>query len=161
MKFLNMQNEAMNIDYVNEENDNENENYTQDFEINNSSIDLDVYISGYTGFMRISRLIFLAEHCPPLRVEALKSALNFVTETYNTGLYTSIHKQLCDAINKQNQAQNTSTPLVPYDHAWAEATNKKAALKLEKLDLDLKSSKSSSIKDSIRRGQEDSCRSFS
>ena len=36
-----------------------------------------------------------------------------------------------------------------------ETTAKKAALKLEKLDSDLKSAKSLSIKDCIRRGQED------
>lgn len=34
-------------------------------------------------------------------------------------------------------------------------TSKKAALKLEKLDADLKSAKSLSIKDCIRRGQEE------
>ena len=43
----------------------------------------------------------------------------------------------------------------PFDNNWVESTNKKAALKLEKLDADLKSAKSLSIKDCIRRGQED------
>jgi COP9 signalosome complex subunit 1 len=38
---------------------------------------------------------------------------------------------------------------------WIETTNKKASLKLEKLDQDLKSAKSLSIKDCIRRSQED------
>ena len=37
-----------------------------------------------------------------------------------------------------------------YDNLWYETTNKKGALKLEKLDLDLKSAKSLSIKDCIR-----------
>ncbi len=97
-----MHSEAMNIDYCGgEENDNENDNYTHDFEINNSSIDLDNYAAGYVGYMKIARLMFLAEHCPPLRIDALKLALSFVTETFNTNLYASIHKQLTDAYNKK------------------------------------------------------------
>lgn len=38
---------------------------------------------------------------------------------------------------------------------WIESKNKKAALKLEKLDTDLKNYKSNSIKESIRRGNDD------
>ena len=36
------------------------------------------------------------------------------------------------------------------DTQWIESTTKKAALKLEKLDMDLKNYKSNSIKESIR-----------
>ena len=74
--------------------------YNPDFEVNNSSIDLETYSSGFTGLMRINRLVFLAEHCPPLRIEALKMALGFVMETFNTQYYSIIHKQLADAYNK-------------------------------------------------------------
>lgn len=38
---------------------------------------------------------------------------------------------------------------------WMETTSKKGQLKLEKLDADLKSAKTLSIKDLIKRGQED------
>lgn len=75
--------------------------YNPDFEINNPSIDLDTYASGFTGLVRINRLVFLAEHCPLIRIDALRLALNYVMETYNTQLYISIHKQLTDAYNKQ------------------------------------------------------------
>ena len=78
-----------------------NVSYNPDFEINNSSIDLDTYITGFTGLMRINRLVFLAEHCPTLRVEALRLALNYVMETYNTQLYILIHKQLTEAFNRK------------------------------------------------------------
>jgi len=44
-------------------------------------------------------------------------------------------------------AINNVTPL---DAQWIETTSKKAALKLEKLDTDLKNYKSNSIKESIR-----------
>ncbi len=74
--------------------------YNVDFEVNNSSIDLDQYSQGFTGLMRINRLVFLAEHCPTIRLVALKLAISFVIETYNTQLYTSIHKQLTEALSK-------------------------------------------------------------
>ena len=74
--------------------------YNPDFEVNNTSIDLEMYSSGFTGLMRINRLVFLAEHCPPLRIEALKMALGYVMETFNTQYYSTIHKQLVDAYNK-------------------------------------------------------------
>ena len=97
-----------NIDYSGEENENELENnYASDFEINNSSIDLDLYTSGYGGFMRIARLMYLAEHCPPLKVDALKLSLSFVVETYNTNLYTIIHKQLSEALNRQQLSRHS------------------------------------------------------
>merc|ERR1719273_2650900 len=38
---------------------------------------------------------------------------------------------------------------------WIDVRSKKAALKLEKLDTDLKNYKSNSIKESIRRGHDD------
>lgn len=73
---------------------------SQEFEIDNSSIDLDTYVAGFTGLMRINRLLFVAEHCPSLRIDALRLALNFVAETYNVQLYNVIHKQLTDAFAK-------------------------------------------------------------
>jgi len=39
-----------------------------------------------------------------------------------------------------------------FNSAWVETTNQKSAMKLEKLDGDLKNYKSNSIKESIRRG---------
>jgi COP9 signalosome complex subunit 1 len=41
------------------------------------------------------------------------------------------------------------------DMSWIEQKSKKAAMKLEKLDADLKNYKSNSIKESIRRGHDD------
>lgn len=41
------------------------------------------------------------------------------------------------------------------DSQWIEQKTKKASIKLEKLDADLKNYKSNSIKESIRRGHDD------
>ena len=49
------------------------------------------------------------------------------------------------------QPDNVQSLAVPaLDVQWIETTHKKAALKLEKLDMDLKNYKSNSIKESIR-----------
>ena len=107
-------NVSVGIDEVDMDNENENNvsgnnllgntgnniSYNSEFEINNQSIDIDTYSSGFTGLMRINRLIFLAEHCPPLKIDVLKLVINYVMETYNTALYTSLHKQLTEAFNR-------------------------------------------------------------
>ncbi|KAG9343712.1 hypothetical protein JZ751_013090 [Albula glossodonta] len=99
--------------------------------VENPTLDLEQYASSYSGLMRIERLQFIADHCPQLRVEALKMALSFVQRTFNVDVYEEIHRKL------------------------TEATRKKALLKLEKLDTDLKNYKGNSIKESIRRGHDD------
>jgi len=58
------------------------------------------------------------------------------------------------------QAQGQAQPAgekdaFAYDAGWVDTKMKKAALKLEKLDSDLKNYKSNSIKESIRRGHDD------
>ena len=149
---------------------------------------------GYSGLARLHRLLFVAHHCPLLRVEALRLGVNYVMSTYNTGLYLTMHKKLVEAATGASEASASSSSsssnlpdlaassavagippspgtsssagssaapdkaalaaLMP-DHAWIETKNKKAALKLEKLDTDLKNYKSNSIKESIRRGHDD------
>jgi COP9 signalosome complex subunit 1 len=137
--------------------------------------DLETYASSYRGLAKLLRLVFVAEHCPPLRVEALRMALAHVMTTYNTSSYQEIHKSLQEAITRlvyslsnmlvdsvflpvcrQSILPDTLAGIVhnapSLDTQWVESSSKKAALKLEKLDTDLKNYKSNSIKESIRYG---------
>lgn len=59
--------------------------------------DLEQYAASYSGLMRIERLQFIADHCPQLRVEALKMALSFVQRTFNVDVYEEIHRKLTEA----------------------------------------------------------------
>lgn len=59
--------------------------------------DLEQYAASYSGLMRIERLQFIADHCPPLRVEALKMALSFVQRTFNVDVYEETHRKLSEA----------------------------------------------------------------
>ncbi|GFY57931.1 COP9 signalosome complex subunit 1 [Trichonephila inaurata madagascariensis] len=147
--------EPMQVDAPPEENDTtEEELYT----VENPTLDLDAYISSYTGLAKLYRLLYIADHCPSLRIEALKMALSYVLTTYNITMYQMIHRKLLEAVGNSNLPDVTgglNAGVVPLDTQWIETKSKKAALKLEKLDTDLKNYKSNSIKESIRRGHDD------
>uniref|UniRef100_A0A8C7MKA7 G protein pathway suppressor 1 n=2 Tax=Oncorhynchus kisutch TaxID=8019 RepID=A0A8C7MKA7_ONCKI len=118
--------------------------------VENPTLDLEQFASSYSGLMRIERLQFIAQHCPQLRAEALKMVLSFVQRTFNVDVYEEIHRRLSDA-KRQAQGVPDAVPDGPaeaplLDTAWAESTRKKALLKLEKLDTDLKNYKGNSIK---------------
>jgi len=162
--------------------------------------DLEGYINNYTGMARLLRLLHIADHCPSLRVEALKMAIIHVQSTYNVSMYQQLHKKLREAVtwvtnyrtaHSKSQRFHDYLPfsivcsirdgnfcayitsrsfplpdvtggsgaapsdLPQVDLAWIEQKSKKASLKLEKLDADLKNYKSNSIKESIRRGHDD------
>lgn len=42
--------------------------------------------------------MFIATHCPSMRVEALKMAIQYVMGTYNVTLYQQLHKKLQESI---------------------------------------------------------------
>uniref|UniRef100_G1RUT8 G protein pathway suppressor 1 n=1 Tax=Nomascus leucogenys TaxID=61853 RepID=G1RUT8_NOMLE len=117
--------------------------------VENPSLDLEQYAASYSGLMRIERLQFIADHCPTLRVE----------RTFNVDMYEEIHRKLSEATRELQNAPDaipeSGVEPPPLDTAWVEATRKKALLKLEKLDTDLKNYKGNSIKESIRRGHDD------
>ncbi|RMB95174.1 hypothetical protein DUI87_28161 [Hirundo rustica rustica] len=68
--------------------------------VENPTLDLEQYASSYSGLMRIERLQFIADHCPQLRVEALKMALSFVQRTFNVDVYEEIHRKLSEATRR-------------------------------------------------------------
>lgn len=74
--------------------------------------DLEQYATSYSGLMRIERLQFIAEHCPQLRVEALKMALTFVQRTFNVDTYEEIHRKLTEATRYARQHADLTTDYV-------------------------------------------------
>lgn len=186
---------------------NEEDNYI----VENSTLDLEAYANSYEGLARCFRLIYIAEHCPSLRVDALKMAIAHVMTTLNTTIYQQLHKKLADlhpppppvtasvaggggaaaaavvpgvsaaaaaalpdvtgGVQRNGNGNigagagaaapvaGVSMPLpsdLPvFDAKWVETKSKSAALILEKLDNDLKTYKGNSIKESVRRGQDD------
>ncbi|XP_064632746.1 COP9 signalosome complex subunit 1-like [Lineus longissimus] len=148
--------EPMQVDAAPEENENVEE---EQYSVENVTMDLEAYGAGYKGLAKLNRLIYVADHCPTLRVEALRMALVYVQTTFNTNMYQQIHKKLQDAITSSSILPDAVAGVLhnlpTLDSRWIEATEKKAAYKLEKLDTDLKNYRSNSIKESIRRGHDD------
>lgn len=144
--------------------DNDNFHEHGSYSIDNPTIDLDFYSNSYTSYAKIQRLMFIADHCPSLRLEALKICIAYVMDTYNVPLYQHLHRKIVQssggplpdvAASAAGSLQSTSQDLPAYDTAWIEARSKKGAHKLEKLDNDLKNYRMNSIKESIRRGHDD------
>lgn len=146
----------MQVDAPPEDNDNNEE---ETYVVENPTIDLEVYSNSYTGVAKLYRLIYIMNHCPSLRLEALKMAISYVMTTYNVNLYQMLHQKLAEITTGSSlpdvAVQSTSQDVPAIDTMWMETRSKKAALKLEKLDNDLKNYKSNSIKESIRRGHDD------
>jgi len=164
--------EPMQVDMP-EENENEvvgEENEEQSYTVENPSLDLEATSNAYTGLAKLYRLQFISDHCPCYRVEALKLAIGYCQNTYNTVLYQRLHRKLADCVAGTANGQAGHVPDVAVGAAdqgmgersvpaldlnWVDTRNKKAQMKLEKLDNDLKNYKSNSIKESIRRGHDD------
>lgn len=145
--------DPMQVDPPPEENDNNEE---ESYEVDIDSFDLEAYANNYTGLARIYRLMYIANHCPKLRSDALRLSISHVTTTMNVNLYQVLHQKLqqChgNVLPDVTGANPADTGFPIFNSSWVEATTQKSAMKLEKLDGDLKNYKSNSIKESIRRG---------
>ncbi|OXU28202.1 hypothetical protein TSAR_008335 [Trichomalopsis sarcophagae] len=148
--------EPMQVDAPAEDNDNSEE---EQYIVENPTLDLESYANQYTGRAKLFRLIYIADHCPSLRIEALKMAITYVMTTFNVSLYLILLKKAAQALSTPGlpdvAAQSTTQEIFTIDQMWVDTRSKKAAMKLEKFDTDLKNYKSNSIKESIRRGHDD------
>ena len=104
-----------------------------------STLDLDTYLSNYTGVTRIKRLAFIASVSPTHRADALRMAVSEVKRTTNTGL---LHELV--------SLSGAGDEAIPRDDAWIEQVDRKASQKLDKLEADLNNHKTSLVKESIR-----------
>uniref|UniRef100_A0A7S3R7C1 PCI domain-containing protein n=1 Tax=Dunaliella tertiolecta TaxID=3047 RepID=A0A7S3R7C1_DUNTE len=111
------------------------------------AFDLETYIAGWAGHARTSRLLFIAERSTglPLELEALKLLHNEVKKTENTQLYSLVVEKINGRLG----------PAFSFDRQWAEATDRKALTKQERLESELHGYKTNLIKESIRMGHND------
>lgn len=66
-------------------------NYQVD--ISSTNFELETITSTYTGLLRIYRLLYIAEHCPALRHEALLATLKHLQETHFISLYKQVRRR--------------------------------------------------------------------
>lgn len=126
----------------------------------NPTMDLDVYISNYEGYGKISRLEFIGEVCRDLRIDAYCLALALLRTSHigNTQKYCIIANKLMDTIHEQrhNNIQVPAESLAAaQDNAWVDAMKKSMRAKTEKLEAELRNYKTNLIKESIRMGHQD------
>ncbi len=62
--------------------------------ISTTNFELETITSSYTGLMRIYRLIYIADHCPALRNEAIFATLKYIQETHFTSLYKQVNSTI-------------------------------------------------------------------
>ncbi|KAK9766771.1 hypothetical protein K7432_003909 [Basidiobolus ranarum] len=115
-----------------------------------NNLDLDTYLVNYKGHTRFERLLFIADRCPPLQVEAYKQALKEIQAN------SSDTNKYLETLTKLNKVLvNLGEEVLVQDTAWIEATNKKNKLRAERLEAELKNYKNNLIKESIRMGHKD------
>jgi COP9 signalosome complex subunit 1 len=91
--------------------------------------------------------LFIGEHCPSLAIEAYRFAVDQVKLlTTDTNLYLSSLNKLNAALTRQGQQP------VATDQTWVDSTNTKNKRNLEQLEQELKTYKTSLVKESIRVG---------
>ncbi|KAK6506523.1 hypothetical protein TWF506_011429 [Arthrobotrys conoides] len=109
--------------------------------------DLEQYIGNYSGRMKVTRLLFIGSHCPPLAVEALKTAIGIVKADRDVRLYRQAVQSL--------QVFAPNDPDGKLDEEWIEKTTRDVKQKTDRLEAELKSYKNNMIKESIRIGHKD------
>ena len=67
-------------------------NYQVD--ISSTNFEIETITSSYTGLMRIYRLLYIAEHCPALRQEALLACLRYIQDTHFISLYKQVRLKI-------------------------------------------------------------------
>ncbi|KAI8330466.1 26S proteasome subunit RPN7-domain-containing protein [Chlamydoabsidia padenii] len=113
-----------------------------------NNMDFEPYINSYQGDTRIRRALFIAEQCPSLEIEGYRFAVDQVKQlTHDLELYQTTLNKLNAALTRRGQ------PQVDSDQTWVDSTKKENKHNLEQLEQELKTYKSSVIKESIRVAQ--------
>ncbi|ORY94140.1 26S proteasome subunit RPN7-domain-containing protein [Syncephalastrum racemosum] len=108
-------------------------------------LDFETYLSSYTGYTRIDRALYLAEHCRQFQIRARQWALQEIkTTTTNIKLYESTLNDLNKLLLNQGQQ-----PLDP-DQAWISQAQLENKATEDKLEADIKTFKNNLSKDNIR-----------
>ncbi|KAJ8098737.1 26S proteasome subunit RPN7-domain-containing protein [Lipomyces tetrasporus] len=106
--------------------------------------ELESYIQNYTGRNAVDRLLFIADRCPALAVDALVLAIASLKHTAEVNRYE-------DAVDRLH-AIAPHDPRATVDAAWVDEVTKATRSTGDKLELELKSYKNNLIKESIRMG---------
>lgn len=110
-------------------------------------MDVEAYAALYSGRTKISRLVFIAERCgnQSMQLEALRMAYDEIKKGEDTSLYREVAAKIGGCLGPQYEL----------DQAWAEAVDRRAEQRKEKLENELNGYRTNLIKESIRMGYND------
>ncbi|CAA0820791.1 COP9 signalosome complex subunit 1 [Striga hermonthica] len=115
--------------------------------ISGEQLDVEAYAALYAGRTKISRLLFIAEKCgvASMELEALRLAYDEIKKGENTQLFREVVTRIGGRLG----------PNYGPDNAWADAMDRRAELRKEKLENELNAYRTNLIKESIRMGYND------
>ncbi|GER57463.1 COP9 signalosome complex subunit 1 [Striga asiatica] len=115
--------------------------------ISGEQLDVEAYAALYAGRTKISRLLFIAENCgvASMELEALRLAYDEIKKGENTQLFREVVTRIGGRLGPNYGA----------DNAWADAVDRRAELRKEKLENELNAYRTNLIKESIRMGYND------
>lgn len=115
--------------------------------ISGEQLDIEAYASLYSGRTKVTRLLFIADHCgnSSMQLEALRMAYDEVKKGENAQLLREIVQKIDGRLG----------PNYGLDQAWSESVDRKAEQRKEKLENELNAYKTNLIKESIRMGYND------
>ena len=129
---------------------------SNDFIIDRPILDIEAYAAQFEGVARLQRLLFIADHCPPLRRDAFILCLSSLRNANSRNL--RVYEHVCEQLLRYSQSNNEELPTnlgqIP-DRNWLDTIKRNLETTQAHLEADLKSYRTSSIKESIRRTYEE------
>jgi len=112
--------------------------------VDNPSFDLNAYAAGYRGHTKVKRLIFIADRCPDVRLEAFRMAIDELKSGHNTALYM-------DTIARAQEWLGTALgDAWTQDQTWIGSMNRKSIDSLARLEANLLQLKKEGERDPTR-----------
>ncbi|CDP08878.1 unnamed protein product [Coffea canephora] len=115
--------------------------------ISGEQLDVEAYAALYSGRTKIMRLLFIAERCDnvSMQLEALRMAYDEIKKGENTHIFRDVVQKIDGRLG----------PNYGPDPAWADAVDRRAEQRREKLENELNAYRTNLIKESIRMGYND------
>ncbi|KAL3517108.1 hypothetical protein ACH5RR_024010 [Cinchona calisaya] len=115
--------------------------------ISGEQLDIEAYAALYSGRTKIMRLLFIGERCDnvSMQMEALRMAYDEIKKGENTHLLREVVQKIDGRLG----------PNYGPDSCWADAVDRRADQRKEKLENELNAYRTNLIKESIRMGYND------
>ncbi|XP_075501069.1 COP9 signalosome complex subunit 1-like [Primulina tabacum] len=115
--------------------------------ISREQLDVEAYAALYSGRTKITRLLFIAEKTgvASMQLEVLRMAYDEIKKGENTQLFREVVAKIDGRLG----------PNYGPDNGWADAVDRRAEVRKEKLENELNAYRTNLIKESIRMGYND------